>query len=55
MLWGYSADLFLDVSNLFNFENIQGYNYRFDDYRMPYKKKIKLWSIIPSIGLTAHF
>lgn len=54
-LWGASANLFLDVSNLLNFENIQGYSYRFDGRRVPYKEKIKLWTIIPSIGLTVKF
>lgn len=54
-LWNMKADLFFDVSNLFNFENIMGYNYRFDDNGYPKVEVVKLWPIIPSIGFTIHF
>lgn len=54
-VWGLKADLFLDISNLFNFKNIQGYNYRFDNNGNPKIEEIKLWPILPSIGFTVHF
>ncbi len=54
-VWSLKADLFLDVSNLFNFENVQGYNYRYDNNGNPMTEEIKLWPIIPTIGFTVHF
>jgi len=54
-VWSLKADLFLDVSNLFNFENVQGYSYRFDNNGYPETNEIKLWPILPSFGFTIHF
>ncbi|HVO74490.1 MAG TPA: TonB-dependent receptor [Ignavibacteriaceae bacterium] len=51
-LFGLQTNLFLDVSNLFNFKNIYGYNYRYDGNGNPYREEVELWPIIPSLGLT---
>jgi outer membrane receptor for ferrienterochelin and colicin len=52
---GLSASAFLDVSNLFNFTNIQSYRYRFSSNGNPYVEEIKLWPILPTLGMTVKF
>jgi outer membrane receptor protein involved in Fe transport len=47
--------VFLDVNNLFNFTNINGYRYRYNSNGNPYRDDIELFPIIPSIGLTVKF
>jgi hypothetical protein len=54
-VWDLKADLFLDISNVLNFKNIMGYNYRFNDNGIPITEEVKLWPIIPSVGFTIHF
>lgn len=54
-LFGLSAAAFLDVSNLFNFNNIQTYNYTFDSQGQPMIEEIKLWPILPTLGMTVRF
>jgi hypothetical protein len=44
-----------DVSNLFNFTNIQSYRYRFSSNGNPYVEEIKLWPILPTVGITVKF
>lgn len=46
--------LFLDVNNLINFTNINGYKYWYNNGN-PYREDIELWPIIPSLGLTVKF
>ncbi len=46
---------FLDVSNLFNFKNVQFYNYTFNSDGNPQVREIELFPIIPSLGLTVKF
>jgi outer membrane receptor for ferrienterochelin and colicin len=52
---GLSASAFVDVSNLFNFTNVQSYRYRFNSNGSPYVETIKLWPILPTFGVTAKF
>jgi hypothetical protein len=52
---GLSASAFLDVSNIFNFTNIQSYRYRFSSNGSPYVEEIKLWPILPTLGMTVKF
>jgi outer membrane receptor protein involved in Fe transport len=52
---GLSASAFLDVSNLFDFTNIQSYRYRFSNNGNPYVEEIKLWPILPTLGMTVKF
>ena len=52
---GLSASAFLDVSNLFNFTNIQSYRYRFSSNGNPYVEEIELWPILPTLGMTVKF
>ena len=47
--------IFLDVNNLFDFKNVSGYKYWLDNNGNPYRETIKLWPIIPSLGLTVKF
>ena len=54
-LFGISASAFLDVSNLFNFKNIQTYNYTYDSNGQPMIEEIKLWPILPTLGMTVKF
>jgi len=55
MLFGLSSSAFLDVSNVFNFNNIQTYNYTFDSNGHPTIEEIKLWPILPTLGMTIKF
>lgn len=50
-----SASAFLDVSNVFNFTNIQSYRYRFNNGGSPSIEQIQLWPILPTLGLTVKF
>lgn len=44
--------VFLDVTNLFNFSNIMSYRYTYNQDGTPKREEIKLFPIIPSIGIT---
>jgi outer membrane receptor protein involved in Fe transport len=52
---GLSVSAFLDVSNLFDFTNIQSYRYRFSSNGNPYVEEVKLWPILPTVGVTVKF
>ena len=47
--------LFLDVNNLLDFKNVNGYKYWIDNSGNPYREAIELWPIIPSLGLNVKF
>ena len=47
--------IFLDVNNLLDFKNVNGYKYWLDNNGNPYREAIELWPIIPSLGLTVRF
>jgi hypothetical protein len=55
ILFGLSSSAFIDVSNVFNFNNIQTYNYGFDDHGQPTITEVKLWPILPTLGMTVRF
>jgi len=54
-LLGLSAAAYLDISNLFNFTNVQSYRYRINSSGNPYIEPIKLWPILPTLGMTVKF
>jgi outer membrane receptor protein involved in Fe transport len=54
-MFGLSASAFLDISNLFDFTNVQAYTYQFDDQGNPQVVAVKLWPILPTLGMTARF
>ncbi|MGD1043945.1 MAG: TonB-dependent receptor [Bacteroidota bacterium] len=54
-IFGAPTSVFLDVSNIFNATNIQAYRYRFDNNGNPYREEVKLWPIIPSLGMAVQF
>jgi len=51
-LFGLAASGFLDVNNLFNWVNIQSYRYRIDSQGHPYIGEMRLWPILPTLGLS---
>ena len=54
-IWKLSTMAYFDVSNLFNFTNIQSYRYRFNSNGNPYIEEVKLWPILPTLGMTMKF
>ncbi len=50
-LFGFRTNAFFEISNLFNFNNVYGYRYRFNKGGTPYREDLKLWPFIPSIGI----
>ena len=51
----FNMDVFIDVSNVFNFKNIQGYEYKFDAVGIPFKKGVELWPVVPTLGIKFTF
>lgn len=47
--------VFLDVNNLFNFKNIQSFHFHLDAAGKPYREEIKLWPIVPMLGVRVGF
>lgn len=54
-LFNLHSFVFLDVNNLLDFKNVNGYKYWLDSDGNPYRETIELWPIIPSLGLTVKF
>ena len=54
-LFGFSASAFLDISNILNFKNIQSYRYTFNNNGGPLITEVKLWPILPTLGMTIRF
>ena len=54
-IWKLSTLAYFDVSNLLNFTNVQSYRYRFDRNGNPYIEEVKLWPILPTLGMTVKF
>ena len=54
-LWNTNVVSFVEVSNVFDFKNIQSYRYRFDRNGYPYKEEVLLWPLVPSFGMTVQF
>jgi outer membrane cobalamin receptor len=51
----FTLKTFIDISNILNFENIQGYEYKFDSIGKPRLQKVLLWPILPSFGIRFQF
>lgn len=51
----FNMNVFVDVSNVFNFKNIQGYEYKFNAVGIPFKKEVELWPIVPTLGIKFTF
>ncbi len=54
-IFGAATSAFLDISNLFNFTNIQSYSYQYDNHGNPEIVAQKLWPILPTLGMTVRF
>lgn len=54
-LFGFSSRLYLDVSNLLDFDNVYAFLYRFNRDGSPFRESIELWPIIPSLGMSIKF
>lgn len=53
---GFNLSTFIDISNVFNFENVQQFEYSSTpDIYEPKPEKILLWPIVPSLGLRFEF
>lgn len=50
-----SLNVFIDVSNVFNFKNIQNYEYKTPGFTKPTPEEIPLWPILPSFGIRYKF
>lgn len=50
-LLGTRATAFFELSNALNSKNLVGYEYRFDDSGNPIKKEIKLFPMMPGLGI----
>ncbi|MCB9208873.1 MAG: TonB-dependent receptor [Ignavibacteriales bacterium] len=48
-------DIFIDVSNIFNFKNVFNYKYDTPGYGKPSVEEVLLWPIIPSFGIRWQF
>ena len=54
-IFGCSSSAFLDISNIFNFNNVQAYQYTFTNNGQPEVDEIKLWPILPTLGISVSF
>ncbi len=54
-IFGCSSSAFLDISNLFDFKNVQAYAYQFDNKGNPEIVPQNLWPILPTLGMTIRF
>jgi outer membrane receptor protein involved in Fe transport len=54
-LFNFVSSAFLDISNLFNFKNIQAYQYTFSSNGQPVIKEVKLWPVLPTFGIAVKF
>ncbi|MFH0991722.1 MAG: TonB-dependent receptor [bacterium] len=54
-LWESQVQAFLDISNVFNAANIQSYRYRYNSNGSAYREEIKLWPLVPTLGIAIRF
>ena len=54
-LFGLSSSAFLDISNIFDFTNVQSYEYRYDNQGNPQVEEQALWPILPTLGIAVRF
>jgi outer membrane receptor for ferrienterochelin and colicin len=52
---GSTLNFFIDVSNVFNFKNIQNYEYKTPGFTKPEPEEVLLWPILPSFGIRYKF
>ncbi len=50
-----SVNAFLDISNIFNFTNIQALRYGFTNSGLPLVQDEELWPIVPTLGMTIKY
>jgi outer membrane cobalamin receptor len=50
-----SLNLFIDVSNVLNFKNIQNFEYKTPGFSKPTPEEVPLWPILPSLGIRYKF
>ena len=50
-----TLNLFIDVSNIINFKNIQNYEYKNSAFTKPSADEVLLWPILPSFGVRYQF
>lgn len=48
-------NVFIDVSNVLNFKNIQSYEYKTPGFSKPTPEEVLLWPILPSFGVRYNF
>ena len=53
--FGFTSSAFLDISNIFNFQNVQSYSYQFDSHGDPQAVAEKLFPILPTLGFAVKF
>ncbi len=53
--FGLRSSAFLDVSNIFDFQNVQSYSYQFDNQGNPLAVPQKLFPILPTLGFAVNF
>lgn len=51
----FPSSAFIDVSNIFNFQNVQSYNYGYDNDGNPKTSAENLFPILPTLGMTVKF
>jgi len=54
-IFNFASEAFLDIINVFNIKNIMSYRYTFNSNGTPKREEIKLFPIIPSLGLRVKF
>ena len=52
---GLPSSVFLDVSNILDFTNVQAFEYGFDNSGHPLIKTVPLYPIMPTLGMTVKF
>lgn len=45
----------IDVSNLFNFKNVEAFSYHFASNGVPIVRAEELWPIVPTLGMTIKY
>lgn len=54
-LFGFPSSAFLDISNVFDFTNIQSYNYQYDNHGNPQAVAETLYPMLPTLGMAVKF
>ena len=50
-----SLNVFIDVSNVFNFKNVQNFEFKTPGFSKPVPEEVPLWPILPSLGIRYKF